>query len=120
MTALVIAEHNNKELKPVTLNTVTAACELEQDVHILVAGHGCASVAEQAAKISGVSKVLLVEAEAYENFLAENVASLISNISGDYDFILRIAKIYKGMGFKDQFMQEIVLQLLKLAIQKKS
>ena len=80
MTALVIAEHNNKELKPVTLNTVTAACELEQDVHILVAGHGCASVAEQAAKISGVSKVLLVEAEAYENFLAENVASLISNI----------------------------------------
>ena len=88
MTALVIAEHNNKELKPVTLNTVTAACELEQDVHILVAGHGCASVAEQAAKISSVSKVLLVEAEAYENFLAENVASLISNISGDYDFIL--------------------------------
>jgi len=88
MTALVIAEHNNKELKPVTLNTVTAACELEQDVHILVAGHGCASVAEQAAKILGVSKVLLVEAEAYENFLAENVASLISNISGDYDFIL--------------------------------
>ena len=88
MTALVVAEHNNKELKPVTLNTVTAACELEQDVHILVAGHGCASVAEQAAKISGVSKVLLVEAEAYENFLAENVASLISNISGDYDFIL--------------------------------
>ena len=88
MTALVIAEHNNKELKPVTLNTVTAACELEQDVHILVAGHGCAFVAEQAAKISGVSKVLLVEAEAYENFLAENVASLISNISGDYDFIL--------------------------------
>ena len=88
MTALVVAEHNNKELKPVTLNTVTAACELEQDVHILVAGHGCASVAEQAAKISSVSKVLLVEAEAYENFLAENVASLISNISGDYDFIL--------------------------------
>ena len=88
MTALVVAEHNNKELKPVTLNTVTAACELEQDVHILVAGHGCAFVAEQAAKISGVSKVLLVEAEAYENFLAENVASLISNISGDYDFIL--------------------------------
>ena len=88
MTALVVAEHNNKELKPVTLNTVTAACELEQDVHILVAGHGCASVAEQAAKNSGVSKVLLVEAEAYENFLAENIASLISNISGDYDFIL--------------------------------
>ena len=47
MTALVIAEHNNKELKPVTLNTVTAACELEQDVHILVAGHGCASVARK-------------------------------------------------------------------------
>jgi electron transfer flavoprotein alpha subunit len=88
MTALVVAEHNNQELKPVTLNTVTAALELDQDVHILVAGNDCSAVAEEAAKVSGTAKVLLVESEAYENFLAENIATLVSNISGDYDFIL--------------------------------
>ena len=88
MTALVVAEHNNQELKPVTLNTVTAALELDQDVHILVAGNACAAVAEEAAKVSGTAKVLLVESDAYENFLAENIATLVSNISGDYDFIL--------------------------------
>ena len=88
MTALVVAEHNNQELKPVTLNTVTAALELDQDIHILIAGNGCSVIAEEAAKISGVAKVLLVESDAYENFLAENIATLVSNISGDYDFIL--------------------------------
>ena len=88
MTALVVAEHNNQELKPVTLNTVTAALGLDQDVHVLIAGNACSAVAEEAAKVSGVAKVLLVESDAYENFLAENVATLVSNISGDYDFIL--------------------------------
>ena len=88
MTALVVAEHNNQELKPVTLNTVTAALGLDQEVHILIAGNVCSAVAEEAAKVSGVAKVLLVESDAYENFLAENVATLVSNISGDYDFIL--------------------------------
>ena len=88
MTALVVAEHNNQELKPVTLNTVTAALGLDQDVHVLIAGNACSAVAEEAAKVSGVAKVLLVESDAYENFLAENIATLVSNISGDYDFIL--------------------------------
>ena len=88
MTALVVAEHNNQELKPVTLNTVTAALGLDQEVHILIAGNACSAVAEEAAKVSGAAKVLLVESDAYENFLAENVATLVSNISGDYDFIL--------------------------------
>ena len=88
MTALVVAEHNNQELKPVTLNTVTAALALDQDVHILVAGNACSAVAEEAAKVAGIAKVLLVESDAYENFLAENIATLVSNISGDYDFIL--------------------------------
>ena len=88
MTALVVAEHNNQELKPVTLNTVTAALGLDQDVHVLIAGNACSAVAEETAKVSGVAKVLLVESGAYENFLAENIATLVSNISGDYDFIL--------------------------------
>ena len=60
MTALVISEHNNEELKSVTLNTVTAAKELDEEVHILVAGKDCSGVAEASSKIEGVSKVLLV------------------------------------------------------------
>ncbi|MDA9636789.1 FAD-binding protein [SAR86 cluster bacterium] len=88
MTALVIAEHNNQELKPVTLNTVTAALELDQDLHILVAGSNCSAIAESAAKIEGVSKVILTDSLEYENCLAENISILISKISGDYDFIL--------------------------------
>jgi electron transfer flavoprotein alpha subunit len=88
MTALVIAEHNNQELKPVTLNTVTAALELDQDLHILVAGSNCSAIAESAAKIEGISKVILTDSLEYENCLAENISILISKISGDYDFIL--------------------------------
>ena len=65
MTALVIAEHNNEELKPVTLNTVTAAQALDQDIHILVAGFSCSNIAESASKINGVSKVLLVDSTEY-------------------------------------------------------
>ena len=88
MTALVIAEHNNQELKPVTLNTVTAALELDQDLHILVAGANCSGIAETAAKIEGISKVILTDSVEYENCLAENISILISKISEDYDFIL--------------------------------
>ena len=87
MTALVVAEHNNQELKPVTLNTVTAALGLDQDVHILIAGNACSAVAEEAAKVSGVAKVLLVESGAYENFLAENIATLVSLAITSYSSI---------------------------------
>ena len=58
MTALVISEHNNNELKPVTLNTISAKA-LDEEVHVLVAGKDCASVAEASSKIEGVTKVLL-------------------------------------------------------------
>ena len=65
MVALVIAEHDNAHLKAVTLNTVTAAAQCGGDVHILVAGSGCGAVAEQAAKVAGVSKVLVADAPAF-------------------------------------------------------
>ena len=60
MTILVIAEHDNKVVAPATLNTVAAAAKIGGDIHVLVAGQGAAAVAEAAAKIAGVSKVLLV------------------------------------------------------------
>ena len=88
MTALVISEHDNSELKGATLNTVSAAQKLDDEIHLLVAGSNCNSVAESAATIEGVSKVLYVDSPEYENFLAENISLLIKNISNDYSSIL--------------------------------
>ena len=88
MTALVISEHDNSELKGATLNTITAALKLDEEIHVLVAGYNCNTVAESAAKAEGVSKVLYVDSPEYENFLAENISLLIKNLSGDYACIL--------------------------------
>jgi len=88
MTALVISEHDNSELKGATLNTVSAAQKLDDEIHLLVAGTNCNSVAESASTIDGVSKVLYVDSPEYENFLAENISLLIKNISNDYSSIL--------------------------------
>ena len=91
MTALVISEHDNSELKGATFNTITAALKLDEEIHVLVAGSNCNSVAESAAKAEGVSKVLYVDSPEYENFLAENISLLIKNLSGDYACILASA-----------------------------
>lgn len=88
MSILVIAEHDNKALKPATLNTLTAAQQIGGDVHLLVAGSGCASVAEQAAKIPAVNKVLVADNGAYEFQLAENVSKLVVELAADYGHIL--------------------------------
>ena len=77
MSALVVAEHDNAALKPATLNAVAAATEIAgQDVDILVAGKDCRAVAEAAAKIARVRKVLLADDAAYDHGLAENVRDL--------------------------------------------
>ncbi|MBV1914814.1 MAG: FAD-binding protein [Pseudomonadales bacterium] len=88
MSVLVLAEHDNSELKSATLNTVTAATEIGGDVTILVAGSDCGAVAEQAAKVAGVAKVLVADNAAYANMLAENTAALIVELAGDYSAIL--------------------------------
>ncbi|MAU40831.1 MAG: electron transfer flavoprotein subunit alpha [Kordiimonas sp.] len=88
MSVLVIAEHNNNELKDATLNTVTAARALSEDIHILIAGSNCAAVAEAAANVEGVSKVRLADHSAYEHGLAENIAPLIVSLADDYDALL--------------------------------
>jgi electron transfer flavoprotein alpha subunit len=87
MSVLVIAEHDNAELKPATLNTVAAAAQLG-DVDILVAGENCNAVANTAAKIAGVGKVLKADSSALKTGLAENVAPLIVQLSSRYSHIL--------------------------------
>ena len=88
MAILVYAEHDNKELKKATLNTVTAASKIGGDIVVLVAGLGCEAVAEQAAKVAGVSKVLCASNAAFEHQLAENVAKLVVSLAGDYSHII--------------------------------
>jgi electron transfer flavoprotein alpha subunit len=94
MVALVIAEHDNASLKGVTLNTVTAASQCGGEVHVLVAGSGCGAVAEAAAKIAGVSKVLVADAPHFADGLAENVAEQILAVAGSYSHILAPASAY--------------------------
>ena len=91
MSILVIAEHDNSSLKPATLNTIAAAQAIGGDIDILVAGAGCASVGEAAAKIDGVAKVLVADNSAYEHQLAENVAALIAELGKSYSHILAAA-----------------------------
>ncbi|WP_105104087.1 electron transfer flavoprotein subunit alpha/FixB family protein [Microbulbifer pacificus] len=88
MSILVIAEHDNAELKGATLNTVAAAKAIGGDVDVLVAGSGCGAVAEAAAKVEGVSKVLVADNAAYEHQLAENVAKLVADLGKNYSHVL--------------------------------
>lgn len=88
MATLVIAEHNNAALAAVTLNTVAAAAKIGGDIHVLVAGQNVAGVAEAAAKIAGVSKVLVADNAAYANLLPENVAPLIAELGKGYSHVL--------------------------------
>jgi len=88
MSILVIAEHDNAVLKAATFNTITAAAKLGSDITILVAGHNCGAVAEAAAKVVGIKKVLLADAPHYGHQLAENVAALVVGLAGGYTHIL--------------------------------
>jgi len=88
MTTLVIAEHDNAELKGATLNTVAAAARLGGDIHVLVAGSNARAVAEQAAKVAGVSKVLLADAAHLADGLAENLAEQVLALAQNYSHIL--------------------------------
>ena len=91
MSVLVYAEHDNATLKGVTLNVVAAAKAIGGDITVLVAGKGCGAAAEAAAKVDGVSKVLVADNDAYEHQLAENVAELVAEVGKDYGHILAAA-----------------------------
>jgi len=88
MSILVLAEHDNQTLKAATLNTVTAAARLGEEVDVLVAGSQCTAVAEQAARIAGVKRVRVADAPHYAHPLAENLAALIATIAPEYSHVL--------------------------------
>lgn len=88
MSILVVADHDNSALKSATLNVVSAAKAIGGDIEVLVAGAGCGAVAEAAAKIDGVAKVLVADNAAYEHQLAENLALLVADLGKNYSHIL--------------------------------
>ncbi|CAG9188830.1 Electron transfer flavoprotein subunit alpha [Paraburkholderia caribensis] len=94
MTILVIAEHDNAALKAATLNTVGAAQKIGGDIHLLVAGHNAQGAAGAAAKVAGVSKVLLADAPQLAEGLAENIEATVLNIAKNYSHILAPATAY--------------------------
>ena len=94
MTNLVIAEHDNASIRAATLNTIAAAQKIGGEIHVLVAGHNAQAAADAAAKIAGVSKVLLADAPQLEAGLAENVTATVMNIAKDYTHILAPATAY--------------------------
>ncbi|QDG93907.1 electron transfer flavoprotein subunit alpha/FixB family protein (plasmid) [Rhizobium sp. NIBRBAC000502774] len=88
MAILLLAEHDNATLSDQTAKTLTAATKIGGDVHVLVAGSGAKAAADEAAKLSGVAKVLLADDASYANQLAEPLAALIISLSGSYDVII--------------------------------
>ena len=88
MTTLLVAEHDNKVLKDATNKALTAAAALAAPVHVLVAGRDARGVAQAAAKLDGVAKVLLADAPVLEHLLAEPLASLVAGLASSYDAIV--------------------------------
>ncbi len=88
MACLVIADHTGEALVAATLNTVTAAAALGGDIHVLVAGENCQGAADAAAKVAGVTKVLMADDARYGHGLAENVAPLVVGMASNYGHIL--------------------------------
>ncbi|WP_088331842.1 FAD-binding protein [Lacimicrobium sp. SS2-24] len=91
MAILVYAEHDNEHLKPENFKLIHAASQIGEDVHMLVAGENCQNVAQAAAKIAGVKKVLVADNAVYAHQLAENTAELVAEVGKDYGHILAAA-----------------------------
>ena len=94
MSALLIAEHNNKEVKPFTLNAITAASQIDKDLHVLVIGHNADEVAKSISEVPNIKKVIHVDNEIYENFLAENFTSVIVKQAENYSHIVCSANTF--------------------------
>ena len=94
MSILVVSENSNKELKSTTLNCITAAKKISEEIHVVVIGNQCEEVVKQAAIVENVKKVLHLDDPLYENPVAENIASVVVNLSKDYTHIVTPASTF--------------------------
>ena len=109
MSILVVAEHDNNEIKGSTLNTVTAASEIGGDVSVLVTGSESSSAADQASKIAGISSVIHVDDPIYKNFLAEDLGNLVASIAEGFNYILAPATTF-GKNFLPRVAAKLDVQ----------
>ena len=109
MSILVVAEHDNNEIKGSTLNTVTAASEIGGEVSVLVVGSESSSVAEQASKIDGISSVIHVADPIYKNFLAEDLGNLVASVAEGFNYILAPATTF-GKNFLPRVAAKLDVQ----------
>ena len=122
MSVLLIAEHNNKEVKPFTLNAISAASQINEDVHVLVLGSNSDTVAKSISECSNVKKVIHINNELYENYLAENYTSAIVKLSGSYSHIVCSANTFgknlmpRIAALLDRFTRLVISQKLFLRI----
>ena len=94
MSVLLVAEHDNSKLKPFTLNAITAASQIDPDLHVLVLGHNCETVAKSISEIPNVKKVIHVDNEIYNNYIAENFTSAVVKHSENYSHIICSANTF--------------------------
>jgi len=94
MSILVIAEHNNTELKSTTLNTINAASHINDEIHLLIIGHSCETLSNQASHVDKVKKILLLDHEQYQNPIAEYIAPAIVSLAKDYTHIIAPASTF--------------------------
>jgi len=109
MSILVVAEHDNNEIKGSTLNTVTAASEIGGEVSVLVVGSESSSAAEQASKIDGISSVIHVDDPIYKNFLAEDLGNLVVSVAEGFNYILAPASTF-GKNFLPRVAAKLDVQ----------
>ena len=109
MSILVVAEHDNNEIKGSTLNTVTAASEIGGEVSVLVTGSESFSAAEQASKINGISSVIHVDDPIYKNFLAEDLGNLVVSVAEGFNYILAPATTF-GKNFLPRVAAKLDVQ----------
>ncbi len=94
MSVLLIAEHNNKEVRPFTLNAITAASQIDQDLHVLVIGNKADTVSKSISEVPNVKKVIHIDNEIYENYLAENFTPAIIKQAESYSHIICSANTF--------------------------
>ena len=111
MSILVIADHDNAAIKPVTRVVLAAAAKIGGDTDVLVAGSNCQSAADEAARIGGVAKVLLANNPAYEHALAENLTALVTELSENYEFIMT-AHTTTGKNFLPRVAAALDVQMI--------
>ena len=94
MSVLLIAEHDNKEVRPLTLNAITAASQIDQDLHVLVIGHNADAVVKFISEVPNVKKIIHVDNEIYQNYLAENFTPVIVKQSENYSYVVCSANTF--------------------------